>query len=192
MRMVADRAGVSVGNAYYYFESKELLLQAFYREVHEAHVAASRSLLVEERDVKKRLMAVMLAKLEVTEPYHRFAGLMFRTAADPKSPLNPFHEASKATRAEGIELFAEVLRDSKLKIPKALAAELPGLLWTYSMGIVLYWIHDDSTGREQTRKLTEHTVDIVVRCLRLASNPLMRPLRGRVLAMLKDLDSFAS
>ena len=30
MRGVAERAGVSLGNAYYYFESKEHLLHAFY------------------------------------------------------------------------------------------------------------------------------------------------------------------
>ncbi|MCC7062411.1 MAG: helix-turn-helix transcriptional regulator, partial [Planctomycetes bacterium] len=34
MRMVADAAKVSLGNAYYYFASKDLLLQAFYHEVH--------------------------------------------------------------------------------------------------------------------------------------------------------------
>ena len=36
MRMVAEHAEVSLGNAYYYFKSKDLLLQAFYREVHDA------------------------------------------------------------------------------------------------------------------------------------------------------------
>ena len=49
MRMVADAAEVSLGNAYYYFASKELLLQAFYREVHEAHLAAAAPVLRRER-----------------------------------------------------------------------------------------------------------------------------------------------
>jgi len=190
MRMVADAAEVSLGNAYYYFASKDLLLQAFYRDVHEAHVAASAPVLARERGLLERLRGVMLAKLEVIAPYHRFSALMFRVAADPKSPLNPFHSAGAGMRTEGEALFAEVLAGSKLKLPKDLAAELPGLLWTYSMGIVLYWIHDDSPGRVRTQRLIEHSCEIVVKCIQLAANPLLRPLKSRTLAMLRDL-SFA-
>jgi hypothetical protein len=55
------------------------------------------------------------------------------------------------------------------------------------MSMVLYWIHDDSPGRQRTRRFIDHTVDVVVRCIALASNPFLRPLRKRVLAMLDDL-----
>lgn len=187
MRAVAERAGVSLGNAYYYFASKELLLQAFYHEVHEAHVAACKPVLAGSRDLKDRLLGVMRAKLEVIEPYHRFSSLMFRTAADPKSPLNPFHPASAPIRSEGERLYAEVVRGSDARVPVEIARELPSLLWTYDLGIVLYWIHDDSPGRARTRSLAKHTVDLAVQCIRLASNPLLRPLRKRVLALLADL-----
>lgn len=187
MRMVADRAGVSVGNAYYYYKSKTLLLEAFYTEIHQDHVALAEPILLEEKDLSKRLLGLMQAKLQVIEPYHRFAGLMFKAAADPKSPLSPFHEASAATRVEGIELFAAALAGSRIRIPKDISLELPGLLWTYSMGIVLYWIHDDSPQRANTRRLMEHSVGIVVHCIKLASNPLMRPLRKKIVTMLREL-----
>jgi AcrR family transcriptional regulator len=36
MRAVAQKAGVSLGNAYYYFRSKEYLIQAFYQRLHES------------------------------------------------------------------------------------------------------------------------------------------------------------
>src|SRR5262245_54446196 len=94
MRAVADAAGVSLGNAYYYFAAKDDLLAAFYGEVHDAHVAAAAPRLLRAKGLRERLRAVLDAKLEVIEPYHHFAALMFRTAADPKSPLNPFHPAS--------------------------------------------------------------------------------------------------
>ena len=126
-------------------------------------------------------------KLEVIEPYHRFSALLFKTAADPRSPLNPFSEESGDARRNGIALFARVLEGSKLKIPKDIGAELPELLWLYSMGIVLYWIHDDSEGRARTHRLVEHSSDIVVRVIKLFSNPLLRPLRKSTLRMLADL-----
>lgn len=187
MRMVADAAEVSLGNAYYYFASKDLLLQAFYQEVHDAHVAASAPVLVRERGLQERLRGVMLAKLEVIAPYHRFSALMFRVAADPKSPLNPFHAAGAGMRTEGEALFAEVLAGSKLKLPKDLADELPSLLWTYSMGIVLYWIHDDSKHCARTARLVERSVELIATSIRLAANPLLRPLRRQALDLLRDL-----
>ena len=37
MRAIAEKAGVSLGNAYHYFRSKEQLIQAFYHRTHEEH-----------------------------------------------------------------------------------------------------------------------------------------------------------
>ena len=191
MRMVAEAAGVSLGNAYYYFAGKDQLLAAFYREVHEAHVAAARPRLATARTLHDRLLVVMLAKLEVIEPYHRFSALMFRSAADPESPLNPFHPAGDGIRREGEQLFAEALAGSTTKVPKDLASELPNLLWTYSMGVVLYWIHDRSPGRAKTVHFVESTVELVATALQLAANPLLRPFQKKVLALVRGLRPLA-
>ncbi len=187
MRMVADAAQVSLGNAYYYYASKDLLLQAFYHEVHAAHVLAAAPVLVNERGLRERLRGVLLANLEVIEPYHRFSALMFRSAADPKSPLNPFHAEGAGVRREGEQLFADVLSGSKQRIPRDLAVELPNLLWTFSMGMVLFWIHDDSPRHDRTRRFVERSVELITTSIRLASNPLLRPLRRQALALIADL-----
>jgi AcrR family transcriptional regulator len=41
MRAIAERAGVALGNTYYYFRSKEHLIQAFYARSHAEHLAAA-------------------------------------------------------------------------------------------------------------------------------------------------------
>ena len=186
MRAVAERAGVSIGNAYYYYASKENLLQGYYAESHAQHAEACRPILARERTLKARLAGVLHAKLETSEPYHRFAGLLFAVAADPKSPLNPFGPASAPARAEGIDIMRQALSGSSAKVPKDLAARLPELLWLHEMGIILYWIHDDSAGRARSRALVERSTDLVVRLISLASNPLLRPLRKATLRMLEE------
>ncbi len=188
MRAIAERAGVALGSTYYYFRSKEALIQSFYGRTHEEHLAAVGGVLAAERTFRARLLGVMRAKLETIEPYHRFSGILFKTAADPESPLNPFSEESLPVREQATELFAEVVRGAEdRKLPKDLKAELPELLWTYHMGIVLFWIHDRSPGRARTWRLMERTVDLVARLIALSTLPLMGPIRKMVLSLLAEL-----
>lgn len=187
MRSVADKAGVSLGNAYYYYKSKEHLLHAFYDEMHQEHAAAVARVLEEEKDLEKRLLGVLRTKFAVIDPYHKFSGLLFRSAADPASPLNPFHEESRHVREAETALYARALEGTRVKIPKDIAAELPELLWTYAMGILLFWIYDDSPDRARTQRMIDHTAHIVVRMIKLVSNPLLRPLRKATLRLLADM-----
>ncbi|HXG68379.1 MAG TPA: TetR family transcriptional regulator [Blastocatellia bacterium] len=187
MRAIAERAGVSLGNAYYYFRSKEHLIQAFYSRIQEEHLAASAPVLEQERDLKARLLGVMRANLATIEPYHKFAAILFKTAADPQSPLNPFSPDSAPVRQQSIALFAKVVEGADARIPAELRAELPYLLWLYHMGIILFWIHDASPGQARTRRLVERSVDLVVKLIILGSNPLMTPVRRAALRMVAEL-----
>ena len=187
MRAIAEKANLSLGNAYYYFHSKEYLIQAFYHRTHEQHLAASVPALENEHTLKARLLAVMRLKIETITPYHEFAGVLFKTAANPGSPLNPFSDESDPVRKESIDLFARVLDGSKARIPKDLLAELPYLLWVYHMGIILFWIHDRSPKQRRTYRLIDHTVDLLDKLISLASNPFMRPLRKQALRLVDEL-----
>jgi len=90
-------------------------------------------------------------------------------------------------RQQSIDLFAAVLEGAKARIPKDLQAELPYLLWVYSMGIVLFWIHDSSPKHRRTYRLIDHTVDLLDKLIHLASNPFMRPLRKQALKLVDEL-----
>ncbi len=187
MRAIADKAGVALGNAYYYFHSKEHLIQAFYGRTHEEHLGVANSVLAEERDLKARLLGVIRAKIETLEPYHQFAGKLFKTAADPHSPLNPFSDESDPVRQMSIALLADVVTGSTNRVPRDLMAELPFMLWLYQMGITLFWIHDSSPRRARTFRLIDRSVDIIAKLIGLASNPLLRPLRKSALRLMAEL-----
>lgn len=187
MRAIAEKAGVSLGNAYHYYPSKAHLIQAFYHLTHEEHLAASRPILEAESSLKDRLLKVMRLKVSTLEPYHQFAGVLFRTAADPQSPLNPFADESAAVRNDSIRLFAELVDSSKTRVPNDLKAELPYLLWLYHMGVILFWIHDSSPKQRRTYRLIDRTADLLDKLISLASNPLMSPVRKRALRLVKEL-----
>jgi AcrR family transcriptional regulator len=187
MRTIADEAGVSVGNAYHYFDSKEHLVQAFYEQTHAEHLAACEAVLARETDLEARLRGVLLAKIDTAEPYHHLSALLFRTAADPKSPLNPFSRESGPVRDAATALMRRVLDGSGSRVPADLAPEMPGLLWLFEMSIILFWIHDESRDRARTRRLIERSVPMVAKLISLASFPLMGSMRAEIVALLAEL-----
>ena len=188
MRAIAAEGRVSLGSAYYYFESKEHLVQAFYLQTHVEHLAACEPILKQRKDLSDRLLGVVRAKIETSSPYHRFSAILFRTAADPRSPLSPFSEDSAPVRERATTLFREVVEGSSLRVSRDLGEQLPRLLWLYQMGVILFWIHDRSPGCARTHRLIERTVEIVCRLIRLANFPLFRPLVKSTLDLLAELN----
>lgn len=187
MRAVAESAGVSLGSAYYYFESKEHLIQAFYAQSCEEFAAKAAPLLVRERSFGKRVQAVLLAKIESDEPHHRFSGVLFRTAADPESPLNPFSRESAPVRLRAMGVWSRVVEGSDFRPGKDLAPEVPHLLWMLQMGVTLFWIFDRSPSRRRTRELISTVAPFSARLLQIASFPVIRPFTKRSIAFLRRM-----
>lgn len=187
MRAIATEAGVSVGNAYYYFSSKEQLIQGFYDEIARLHLDAARALLDGEPRFAERLKSVLLCWLELAEPYHRFGTQFFVNAADPESPLSPFSEESSAARDASIELMREVVDGSDVKLDPELRAQLPELLWLFQMGVVLFWVHDRSAGEKRSRMLVERSVPLLARLAALSRLRVFRPVSREIVDLIQDL-----
>ncbi|MGB8649339.1 MAG: TetR family transcriptional regulator [Mycobacteriales bacterium] len=187
MRAIAQAAGVSTGNAYQYFAGKDHLVLAFYERSQLEHSDAAAGALASSRDFESRLHAAITTRIDTMQPYRAFASSFFRTAADASSSLSPFSDESGPARAMSTAIYAEVLSGSTLKVPAGLREELPGLLWLYQMGVVLFWVHDRSPGSRRTYLLVDRTVPLVVRLVGLARYRLLRSLLDDVLALVRDL-----
>jgi AcrR family transcriptional regulator len=187
MRAIAKEAGVSVGNAYYYFDSKERLIQGFYDRAQVDHEVAARVVLERERDLATRIVGVANAWITTMDPYREFAGKFFKNAAEPTSPLSPFSPQSSPARAAAIEMWREVLEGSDTKVPKKIQADLPELLWLYFMGIVLFWVYDPTDDASATRNVVARTVPLVVRTLGLTRLPVVRGMIDDIVALIAEV-----
>jgi len=177
MRAIAQEAGVSVGNAYYYFAGKEHLIQGFYDRLAAEHRVAIREVLDRETDLEARLAGVLKVWLDIATPYHEFAVQFFKNAADPDSPLSPFSEESEHARVEAISVHREVLAGAtKTKVPEELRDVLPELMWLSQMGLVMYWIYDRTAGRERSYRLAGRGARLTARGVSLARFRVLRPL----------------
>ncbi|MEV5435738.1 TetR family transcriptional regulator [Streptomyces sp. NPDC052682] len=186
MRAIAQEAGVSVGNAYYYFDGKEHLIQGFYDRIAAEHQVAVREVLDRETDLEARLSGVLKAWLDIAAPYHEFAVQFFKNAADPDSPLSPFSAESEHARREAIGVHREVLRGAKTKVPEELRDILPELMWLAQMGLVLYWIFDRTEGRARSYRLAERGARLTARGVALARFRVLRPLVREVHELFTD------
>ncbi|MFI8369209.1 TetR/AcrR family transcriptional regulator [Streptomyces sp. NPDC085466] len=186
MRAIAQEAGVSVGNAYYYFASKEHLVQGFYDRIAEEHQAAVEPVLEGEKELVARIRGVLLAWLDIAEPYHEFAAQFFKNAADPDSPLSPFSPESEGPREAVIEVHRRVISGASVKIDPELSEALPRLLWLQQMGLVLFWVYDRSEGAANSRRLVERLAPVTARAISLSRFRILRPLVKETHELLAD------
>ncbi|WP_329137239.1 TetR/AcrR family transcriptional regulator [Streptomyces sp. NBC_00670] len=186
MRAIAQEAGVSVGNAYYYFAGKEHLIQGFYDRIAAEHREAVREVLARETELHARFAGVLKAWLDVAAPYHEFAVQFFKNAADPDSPLSPFSAESEPARTEVVALQREVLAGSRTKVPADLKDVLPELMWLAQMGLVLYWIFDRTEGSERSYRLAERGARLTARGVVLSRFRVLRPLVHEVHELFTD------
>ena len=189
MRAIAKEAGVAVGNAYYYFDSKEHLIQGFYDRNQVAHRIAAEPVLARERDFAARLRGVLHAGIDVNAPYHAFAATFFKSAAEPSSPLSPFSAESSPAREAAIGIFQAVVDGSDVKVDPELRKDLPELLWLGWMGVILFWVYDRSPDQRKTRQLIDGAVPLVDRLVALSRLRVLRPALRQVLALIKTIRS---
>jgi len=185
MRDIAKEAHVATGAAYYYFRSKEELVMAFYARTAQEARTLMPALLSRSTDLRKRLHGAIDLKLSQFAEHRRLLIALLRIGIDPKHPLSPFGKETLPMRDESIGDFRAALAGSNVKVPKELQGELPRLLWLYQMGIILFWIFDETPGQLKTEKLLDGSLDLIVRLIRLSSLPLMGPLRRRLLNTLR-------
>jgi AcrR family transcriptional regulator len=185
MREIAAGAGVAIGAAYYYFDSKEALVMAFYHQANDAMRETIEAALARKTDLKSRLRAVIDVKFEYFRPNRRFLGALLRHAADPGHPLSPFSQETGAIRERDMQHFAVALEGSNLRLPDDLRPYLPKLLWLYQMGLILFWVYDRSPDELRTEKLVEKSLAIVAGLLKLSKSPFLRPVRKTAIELLQ-------
>jgi AcrR family transcriptional regulator len=185
MRELAAAAGASLGSAYYYFPSKESIIQAYYDDVQSEHARrVSTALAAQHRDLKDRLRAAFHAKLDILQGDRKLLGALFRYTGEPHHPLSALGDGTRKNRQQSMSVFLLAIGDERL--PDDIRAILPAALWALHMGTILYFIYDDSPEQQRTRRLIDSVLTLLVRLLALAKLSVLKPVRGSMLTLLRD------
>jgi len=184
MRDVATQAGVALGAAYYYFDSKDAIVMGFYERAQEHLAPLLDQSLANAKGLDDRLRAIIQAKLEYFAADRKLMGAL-SAHIDPHHPLSPFSDETRSIRDHDIGFFSRAVQGGKVRVPEDLNLHLPRLLWLYQMGLILFWVYDSSPKQERTLKLFDKSLAIVVALIKLSSFPLLRPVRKLVTGLLE-------
>jgi AcrR family transcriptional regulator len=184
MRGIAERAGVATGAAYYYYASKDAIVMDFYQRSCDEMQDKIRLALEDIKNLADGLSELIRVKLAHFGPNREVLRALLRNGADPKHPLSPFSAETKEIRDLDISWFRHVITQSGARVPRDLTSRLPGLLWFFQMGVILFWVTDDSPRQSRTEKLLPLACKVIASLIRLSSLPLMRPLRKPLLELI--------
>lgn len=187
MRTIAQRAGVSLGSAYYYFPSKEAIVFAFYELMFRQQMEAAAADWPSKTSFGQRLEAFLTAYLQAIEPFHQLAGEVVTIAVHPRSALNPFSESSRDLRDRSIAIMHSLLGPAEVQ-RHPLSNALPYLLWLSHLGVTLYWIYDQSPDRKKTRQFVRKASPLIAQLVRVSRLKVLKPL----LAPLRSLISYTT
>jgi AcrR family transcriptional regulator len=184
MRDVAAGAGLSLGAAYHYFPSKDAIVAAYYESVQAEHAIRLREALPTLKSAGERLGFALHAKLDILKHDRPLMGALLRYSGDAKHPLSFLGEGTRAIQFGSIALFADAVEWEQL--PKDMREVIPLMAWAMHMGLLLYFLYDESPNQTRTARLTDGAADLFAKWLTLVKLPVLRPLRRRVIALLTD------
>lgn len=185
MRAIAEKAQVATGAAYYYYASKDAIILDFYRRACDDMQPKLEAALESAPAFESGLRELIRVKLNHFGPNRDLLRALLRNGADPKYPLSPFSAETKAIRDIDVAWFRRLVEESGLRVPKDLVPRLPGVLWFFQMGVIFFWITDESPQQARTEKLLPLACKTVSTLLRCSSLPFMRPLRKPVLELIE-------
>ena len=150
-KAIARKAGIAEGTVFNYFKSKDdIALHFFEQEVDSAMAAVRDNPRLKKAPLEEKLFALVHAQLAYLAPYERFIGSALIHALKPSSPLGPFSHRAMELRHRYLRFVEELIEESIPKKQNPLSFLAPEVFWIYYMGALLYWLYDESEGKQHT------------------------------------------
>jgi AcrR family transcriptional regulator len=169
MRDIAQAAGIALGTTYNYFPTKEHLALYFFEQALERVLLRHRAEMPARASLEEKIFQLIALELEEIAPYQEFLNVLVVEATLPSSPLHPFGLDVQTLKSRHLDYVAGLLREAMDR------GELPALgfeammlsaFWVFHLGIVIFWLNDESPHKEDTWVLLDKSLRFILGALR--------------------------
>src|SRR6266481_4709817 len=168
--------------------AKVATVAAYYDQVQRLHAEKVREEVKGKAGLRERLGVAMHSKLEILKDDRMFLGALFRYTGDPDHPLSVFGKGTHAQRSQSIAIFEEAIAGTS--VSEELQQLLPWALWLAHLGMILFFIYDETEGQQRTHKLADGILDLLTQFVEVTSSALVRPFvqpfQTKILRMLRE------
>lgn len=169
MRDIAEAAGIALGTTYNYFPTKDHIALFFFEEALGRVLARHRRETAPGASLEERVFSLIALELEEVEPFREFLDVLVAQAAVPGSPLHPFGLDAERLKSRYLDHVAGMLREAldrgELSPGGFEALALPAF-WAFHLGILFFWLNDESPQKEDTWVLLDKSLRFVLGALR--------------------------
>lgn len=161
-RAIARKAGIAEGTVFNYFPTKEdIALHFLEQEVERAIAAVRGDARLRKAPLEEKLFTLVQTQLEFLGRHERFIGAALVQALKPGSKLGPFSPAAQAVQFRYLA-FVQELTDEAIRRREIPASGwwTPNVFWIYYLGVLLFWLHDTSPGKEQTLAFLDRSLKL--------------------------------
>lgn len=161
LRDVARRAGLSDGAIYKYFPSKEKILLAYYiLKMGRLREEGAALLKKPSYTVGERLQALLEFQIGQYEGEKDFLAKTFHATFVAASLMWSEVAAMRKAYLETVNAFVADAQ-AKGELPEAAwAFIIEEMLWCHYMGVMMYWLKDESQNHEDTSQFIDRTVNL--------------------------------
>jgi len=166
-KQIATRAKIAEGTVFNYFETKEdIALHFFELEVDHAIDTVRADPRLRQAPLEEKLFALVQTQLDYLAPHERFIGASIVAALRPSSKLG-LSVQSLALRNRYLTFVQELIEESTPEDGmNMLSWVAPQAFWIYYCGVLLYWLHDGSAGKQSTLAFLDRSLKLGVAVLR--------------------------
>ncbi len=172
MREIAEKAGMSLGAAYYHFRNKEDLVFEYYLQLEAGSEAEIDRIKETSKGTTERIREAVYSKFLQLRSDRELVRALARVAADPNSPLSPLSPETAEIRERAMKMMATLVEGSELRVGKELKDHLGSILWLYYMLMIFFWAHDRSAKQKRSETLVAITAPLLVKLLSFTSLPM--------------------
>lgn len=166
-KAIARKAGVAEGTVFNYFRTKEDIALHFFNEELDHAIATVRgNPRLAKAPLEEKLFALVQSQFEYLAPYERFIGAAVVHALRPTSKLGPLSTSTQLLHLRYVEFVEQLMNESLPEQEPSVARMFgPRAFWLFYLGMLLYWLHDSSEGKEDTLAFLDRSLTVGVKLL---------------------------